>query len=109
MRRAVVLGGGGLTGVAWLTGVLSAFEEAGIPVGDADLVVGTSAGSVVEALRAAGTTVVEVAPDTASLEALGDLAALDPNRIGPSARAGRAPGEAEAARVAEAWPARSGG
>jgi NTE family protein len=61
-----------------------------------------------EALRAAGTTVVEVAPDAASLEAIGDLAALDPNRIGPSARAGRAQGEAEAARVAQAWPARSG-
>ena len=45
--RAVVLGGGGLSGVAWLTGVLARFEAAGIPFADADLVVGTSAGSVV--------------------------------------------------------------
>src|SRR4051794_544442 len=54
MQRAVVLGGGGLTGVAWLTGVLSAFEDAGVPVGDADLVVGTSAGSVVGSQLVAG-------------------------------------------------------
>ncbi|HEX4623760.1 MAG TPA: patatin-like phospholipase family protein [Solirubrobacteraceae bacterium] len=46
-RRAVVLGGGGLTGAAWLTGVLAAFEAARIPLGTADLVLGTSAGSVV--------------------------------------------------------------
>jgi NTE family protein len=58
-------------------------------------------------LRSGGTTVVEVSPDDASLDALGDLAALDPDRIGPSARAGRVQGEAEAERVAAAWPARS--
>jgi NTE family protein len=52
--RAVVLGGGGLTGVAWLTGVLASFQEAGIPIGDADLILGTSAGSVVGAQLAAG-------------------------------------------------------
>jgi NTE family protein len=58
-------------------------------------------------LRSGGTTVVEVSPDDASLDALGDLAALNPDRIGPSARAGRVQGEAEAERVAAAWPARS--
>src|SRR4051794_40778865 len=52
--RAVVLGGGGLTGIAWLTGLLARFEAAGIPVADADLVVGTSAGSVVGTQLASG-------------------------------------------------------
>jgi NTE family protein len=46
-RTALVLGGGGITGIAWEVGVLSRLLEAGIPLGDADLVVGTSAGSVV--------------------------------------------------------------
>lgn len=41
--RAVVLGGGGLTGIAWLTGVLASFQEAGLRPGGADLVLGTSA------------------------------------------------------------------
>ena len=46
-RTAIVLGGGGITGIAWEVGVLARLLEAGIPLGDADLVVGTSAGSVV--------------------------------------------------------------
>lgn len=45
--RAIVLGGGGVAGIAWELGVLSAFEDAGVDLGAADLVVGTSAGSVV--------------------------------------------------------------
>jgi NTE family protein len=46
-RTALVLGGGGITGIAWELGVLSRLLEAGVPVDGADLVVGTSAGSVV--------------------------------------------------------------
>jgi NTE family protein len=49
VQRAVVLGGGGLAGIGWGCGYLAALEAAAIPVGDADLVVGTSAGSVVGA------------------------------------------------------------
>ena len=45
---ALVLGGGGSRGIAHL-GVLSVFEEEGIPI---DLIVGTSAGSVVGAMYA---------------------------------------------------------
>lgn len=45
-RRALVLGGGGIAGIAWHLGVLSELLEQGIDVGAADLVVGTSAGSV---------------------------------------------------------------
>jgi len=52
--RALVLGGGGITGIAWEWGVLAGLAEAGIALGDADLVVGTSAGSVVGAQVANG-------------------------------------------------------
>lgn len=45
--RAIVLGGGGVAGIAWELGVLATLEEAGVDLGAADLVIGTSAGSVV--------------------------------------------------------------
>jgi NTE family protein len=53
-RRALVLGGGGVAGVAWETGLLAGLLERGIDVSDADVVVGTSAGSVVGAVLRAG-------------------------------------------------------
>jgi NTE family protein len=47
--RALVLGGGGVTGVAWEIGLLYGLTEHGIDLSAADLFVGTSAGSVVAA------------------------------------------------------------
>ena len=47
--RALVLGGRGLAGIAWEIGVLQGLLDAGIPMLDADVVVGTSAGSAVGA------------------------------------------------------------
>ncbi|MEY9877351.1 NTE family protein [Streptacidiphilus sp. MAP12-33] len=53
--RALVLGGGGLTGIGWECGVLHGLAEAGVDLGaSADLVVGTSAGSVVGAQLTSG-------------------------------------------------------
>ena len=46
-RRAIVLGGGGVAGIAWETGLLTGLKQLGIDFGQADVVVGTSAGSVV--------------------------------------------------------------
>jgi NTE family protein len=46
---ALVLGGGGVTGIAWELGMLSGLFEAGLDLTTADLVVGSSAGSVVAA------------------------------------------------------------
>jgi NTE family protein len=46
-RRALVLGGGGTIGIAWETGVLNGLQNAGVDVSTADLIIGTSAGSVV--------------------------------------------------------------
>lgn len=54
---AVVLGGGGIVGIAWHTGLLYGLEQAGIRLlADADIVVGTSAGSVVAAHVTASST-----------------------------------------------------
>lgn len=53
-RRALVLGGGGITGIAWEWGILAGLAASGVELGDADLVVGTSAGSVVGAQVANG-------------------------------------------------------
>jgi len=52
--RALVLGGGGVTGVAWEIGLLAGLAEHDIDLASADLIVGTSAGSVVGADVAAG-------------------------------------------------------
>ncbi|GAA2648382.1 MULTISPECIES: patatin-like phospholipase family protein [Streptomyces] len=51
---ALVLGGGGLTGVGWECGILYGLARAGVDLTTADLVVGTSAGSVVGAQLTSG-------------------------------------------------------
>ena len=54
-RIGLVLGAGGIMGGAWLTGALDALaEETGWDPGSADRLVGTSAGSVMASLLAAG-------------------------------------------------------
>jgi NTE family protein len=47
--NALVLGGGGVTGVAWEIGLLHGLAERGVDLTDAGLLVGTSAGSSVAA------------------------------------------------------------
>jgi NTE family protein len=46
---ALVLGGGGITGIAWELGILKGLADTGVDVTGADTVTGTSAGSVVGA------------------------------------------------------------
>jgi NTE family protein len=48
-ERALVLGGGGSTGNAWLIGVIAGLFDAGLDVTGADLIIGTSAGSTAAA------------------------------------------------------------
>jgi len=52
--QALVLGGGGVAGVAWELGILMGFYDTGVDVRDADIIIGTSAGSVVGAQIASG-------------------------------------------------------
>lgn len=47
--RALVLGGGGVAGIAWMTGLIFGLSERGVDLRTADLMVGTSAGSAVAA------------------------------------------------------------
>ena len=52
---ALVLGGGGATGNAWLIGVIAGMAEAGVDMTDAaDLVIGTSAGATAAAQVCSG-------------------------------------------------------
>jgi NTE family protein len=73
-ERALVLGGGGSTGNAWLIGVIAGLFEAGLDVTTADLTIGTSAGSTAAA-QIAGATPTEL------LAAI--LAAAPQQRTGP--------------------------
>ena len=52
--RALVLGGGGVVFVAWLTAYLGELSRRGVVVQDAERIVGTSAGSVLATVIAAG-------------------------------------------------------
>jgi len=58
--RALVLGGGGLAGIAWEVGVLVGLAEGGVDLSLADRVVGTSAGSVVGTLLTTGVDLAAV-------------------------------------------------
>jgi NTE family protein len=53
-KRSLVLGGGGVVGIAWEAGVIAGFAERGVRVAQADEVIGTSAGSLVGAWLAGG-------------------------------------------------------
>ncbi|MCB1263014.1 MAG: patatin-like phospholipase family protein [Mycolicibacterium insubricum] len=63
-RRALVLAGGGIAGIAWETGVLAGIADAAPAAAaallDSDVVVGTSAGSTVAAQLGSGLTPAEL-------------------------------------------------
>ncbi len=52
--KALVLSGGGHAGAAWMAGLVSALQEQGTDLGEADLIVGTSAGARTGAQLATG-------------------------------------------------------
>ncbi len=57
-RTGLVLGGGGVLGAAWMVGALEALRDVeGVDAGSAEVVVGTSAGSVLAAMLGAGVRV----------------------------------------------------
>jgi NTE family protein len=72
-ERALVLGGGGSAGNAWLIGVIAGLFEAGLDVTVADLIIGTSAGSTAAA-QITGATPTEL---------LAAILAAAPPRTGP--------------------------
>ncbi len=76
--KALVLAGGGATGIAWEAGVLAGLREAGIDVRDADLMVGTSAGAVVAAHLRLGTSEGEAFGDIRAGRPIADVRQLGP-------------------------------
>ena len=55
ITRALVLGGGSVAGVAWELGIIIGLHDRGVDVRDADIIIGTSAGSMVGAQITSGT------------------------------------------------------
>ena len=82
-RRALVLGGGGSAGNAWLIGVLAGLHEGGLDTTAADLVVGTSAGATAAA-QLTGANPGQLLSDV--------LDTAPPQRPAGTAGTGRAPG-----------------
>lgn len=82
-RRGLVLGGGGVLGGTWSVGALDALQDFGIDVDDFDIIVGTSAGSVLGALVTLGVSLEEMrghyAGDDVSTGPLANYA-FDPDR-----------------------------
>jgi NTE family protein len=91
-ERALVLGGGGSAGNAWLIGVIAGLVDAGLDVTEADLVIGTSAGATAAA-QMAGATPAEL------LAAI--LAAAPQPRTGPVGSDGGRPPHGPAAQHLE--------
>ena len=73
-ERALVLGGGGSAGNAWLIGVIAGLFDAGLDVTEADLIIGTSAGSTAAA-QITGASPTQLLADI--------LAAAPQQRTGP--------------------------
>jgi NTE family protein len=59
-KRALVLAGAGAAGNAWELGLVAGLADAGVDVTEADLIVGTSAGSTVAAQVTSGTRPAEL-------------------------------------------------
>ncbi|CAO5147528.1 NTE family protein [Frankia sp. AiPs1] len=84
VRRGLVLGAGGVLGSAWMIGALRAVEdETGRDLAASDLVVGTSAGSVVATLLGLGIGVEAMANSERGIHDAGDPV-LDYRDLGAS-------------------------
>jgi NTE family protein len=59
-EHELVLGGGGVAGIAWMTGLLTGLAEAGDDLTGAGLIIGTSAGANVAAQLGAGLPLTEL-------------------------------------------------
>ncbi|RAX51124.1 patatin-like phospholipase family protein [Arthrobacter sp. AQ5-05] len=82
-ERALVLGGGGSAGNAWLVGVVAGLFVAGLDVTDADVLIGTSAGATAAA-QVSGASPTQLLADI--------LSAASPQRTAPRGTgSGRAP------------------
>lgn len=102
-RRALVLGSGGHTGIAWEVGLIAGLLAAGIDVRDADLIIGSSAGSVVASEIALGRDFDDAIVRLTSPAATATGARMGPGILARYAFAGLRPGSPARQR---AWLAR---
>lgn len=97
--RALVLSGGGTAGAAWMAGIISGLQQHGIDLGEADLIVGTSAGARVGTQLATGTLNQIIDMFRRSGMPVAHVYATLPEWLAASMRIiGEAPDEQEAAR-----------
>ncbi|MFI2189899.1 patatin-like phospholipase family protein [Streptomyces sioyaensis] len=61
LNRGLVLGGGGLVGTAWMAGLACGLRRDGVDLGEADLIVGTSAGAMVGVMLTTGRDLEQLA------------------------------------------------
>jgi NTE family protein len=82
--RALVLGGGGVAGIAWMTGLVAGLADAGQDITGADVIIGTSAGANVAAQIGSGLGLDELfARQTdPALQAAEIAAELDLEKVG---------------------------
>ena len=73
MSHALVLGGGGSVGIGWEAGLVTGLSEGGVDLTLADLVIGTSAGSVVGAHLRLGTDLAAYAQERIEAIERGEL------------------------------------
>ncbi len=101
MRTGLVLGAGGLVGQAFHLGVLSALHDAGFDPRTADVLVGSSAGSLVAAGLAGGLSAPDLraeltgealSPEGGLIRARRRMSALPPSRSAAQGRRPLAPG-----------------
>jgi NTE family protein len=82
--QVLVLGGGGVAGIAWITGLLAGLAEAGQDITGADVIIGTSAGANVAAQLGSGLGLGELFARQAdpALQAAEIHAVLDLEKVG---------------------------
>ena len=78
-EKALVLGGGGITGIAWESGVLAGLIDSGVLVNHADKILGSSAGSYVGSILANGQNMKTYYEQLANNRDNADNAQLDPS------------------------------
>lgn len=99
MEQALVLGGGGVAGIAWMTGLLAGLADVGQDVTmGTDLVIGTSAGANVAAQLGSGLSLEglfarQVDPDLQSREIMAEVDWAKVAQLQPYADAARTPAE----------------